>query len=337
MCSFIKQYYEVLSTKTDLVGKFYQDEASRCCNGVTTVGSEEIQKRYTGFEGTQMEIESGSFLPAIGGSVLIVVAGLMTSTDNVARKVSHTFLLSPNSDEDARLFVSNDVLVIVDGPDFGSAVAVEAAPPISVIEPMVVAEVETPVPNEQPVEDKKPADKKKPEKKAPKVVVTEDNEEQVVESKPEKPVKSVAPKLDKAPVSYAQMLTKSKEDQLPKKTGDFEIYVKDIQKSWDEQKLNDIFKEFGDIVSINIPSNKKFAFVTFKESCSVSDVLAKAPISVDGKPVIVEVRHSRETKQVPPMKIGGKDRPPKVDKPVRKANKVGTRSAKPVKGSNSRS
>mmetsp|Transcript_25495 Transcript_25495/g.41139 ORF Transcript_25495/g.41139 Transcript_25495/m.41139 type:complete len:444 (+) Transcript_25495:415-1746(+) len=123
VCSFIQQYYNILSVSTDKMGGFYQEDSRLCISspeGVSqSVGTEAIRDRFVelGFSGMEIDIQSASFLPAHAGAILVVITGVMTLKGKVSRNISQTILLVP-SELNARFVVSSDVLAVVGGPDF---------------------------------------------------------------------------------------------------------------------------------------------------------------------------------------------------------------------------
>lgn len=122
--SFLKQYYQVLTTKPEFITKFYKPSSvlshgsgSNPAPAVTLAafgGSAEVKDRILGKDFV-VELENGAIdaQESVGGGILLLVTGHMISPSHPKKTFCHSFFLNPILDANGRkrnYYVHNDVL-----------------------------------------------------------------------------------------------------------------------------------------------------------------------------------------------------------------------------------
>jgi len=344
--SFINQYYKMLLSMTDKMGGFYGEESTLCIDATTVCGEAAIQAKFMELEFEKMEIDifRALFFPCKDAGILVVVTGALTSA-GAERKISQTFWLEKAPGD--RYVVMNDVLLCVDGPKFGKAVAgvskeaAQTASSSTDLKSNGASSGKASAPAEETGRKRqggggnaRKGKKAEVDTGAPASAGRATPNEEVDARASSATETEDAASSPSGGFSYAQMLRKpktvaassiSKTAPAPapssagskgapatssgmngkeggkSKKGEAAarrspaniaaaIFVKDINKEWGQEKLSECFSVYGKVASVEIPSNKRFAFVNFDSPETVKTVLSVPEINLDGKSLHIEAR-----------------------------------------------
>ncbi|KAF3540601.1 hypothetical protein F2Q69_00025192 [Brassica cretica] len=119
--AFVEQYYHILHQSPGLVHRFYQDSSlltrPDVTGSVTTVTTmQAINEKIMSlkYEDYTAEIETADAQESYERGVIVLVTGCLTGSDNVRKRFSQTFFLSP---QDKGYFVLNDVFRYLEEKD----------------------------------------------------------------------------------------------------------------------------------------------------------------------------------------------------------------------------
>ncbi|CAN0896390.1 Nuclear transport factor 2 [Linum grandiflorum] len=167
--AFVEQYYTMLSSKPEMVHKFYQDssEVSRpnsdgSMSTVTTMNGIDKLILSLDYQYCEVQILTADAQKSFGGAVIVLVTGYLTGKDEIRRMFTQLFFLAPQElsavkvNNGPAFFVLNDVLRYVEEEEELSAVKVNNGPadsaPLADVTPAAQVVEPTPVSDNSVVE-----------------------------------------------------------------------------------------------------------------------------------------------------------------------------------------
>ncbi|KAL8092797.1 hypothetical protein AgCh_034882 [Apium graveolens] len=331
--AFVSQYYQILHHSPSQVHKFYQDisklgrpeeDGTTSITTTMTAINEKIMSRN--YDEYKAEIKSVDAQESLSSGVHVLVTGYMTGKDNIERNFTQTFFLAPQNR--GGYFVLNDMFQYVDKvviipEDINQVLSEEVDIPITTEQ--VITEV-APVENDHvieqtngvaeeangeihiPFENGKIVDAKEKQEEEPVPEVKDLKGNSLPFSSPP-PVprktlsKSQEQKVNHAPatVSLAEVSGAPESGKSQDGEGEgYSIYIKGLPYDATPGLLEDEFKKFGTIKNGGIQVRSKqgfcFGFVEFEEASAVHDAVKASPISLGGRPAVIEEKRSTNSR-----------------------------------------